>query len=89
MGHVISAKRRDTSEGTAQRTKMAKIRKFKEAKGETWMSPEKYAEMKKKQREAIGEVVETRRRENPKMSLIRQELKPKLGSSEDGFILKF
>ena len=32
--------------------RMAKIRKFKEAQGVTWMSPEKYAEMKKKEREA-------------------------------------
>ena len=31
---------------------MAKIRKFKETQGVTWLSPEKYAEMKKKEREA-------------------------------------
>ena len=36
----------------ANKERMEKIRKFKEAKGETWMPPDKYAEFKKAQREA-------------------------------------
>ena len=36
----------------ANKERMEKIRKFKEAKGETWMHPDKYAEFKKAQREA-------------------------------------